>query len=163
MADFSRLSILVVENNPHMRNLVREMLTAFGVAGIQEAETVLTAHRLVNRQSFDFVLLDFFLDRLDGADFTHMVRHDEQCPNRRVPILLMTAMPNHSKVIKMRDCGVNDIIAKPLAPRPLFMRMNALLNNPREFIVSKGYVGPCRRRRQMEIPPELDRRKAAAA
>lgn len=163
MADFSRLSVLVVENNPHMRTLVREMLAAFGVARIQDADTVLKAHRLVNGQSFDFVLLDFFLDRLDGADFTHMVRRDERCPNRQVPILLMTAMPNHSKVIKMRDCGVNDIIAKPLAPRPLFTRMNAVLNSPREFIVSKGYVGPCRRRRQMEIPPELDRRKAAAA
>ncbi len=163
MSDFSKYSVLVVENNANIRTILREMLAAFGVARIEEAETVNAAHRLVLSRKFDIVLLDFFLDRLDGADFTRMVRHDAKCQNRAVPILLMTALPNHSKVLKMRDCGVNDIVAKPLAPKTLFTRMNALLSNPREFVVSEKYVGPCRRRKQMDIPPDLDRRKAKAA
>lgn len=163
MSDFSKLSVLVVENSVHMRAIVTEMLAAFGVAKIEEANTVNKAHRLVNAKPFDIVLLDFFLDRLDGADFTRFVRHDADCPNRAIPILLMTALPHHSKVVKMRDCGVNDIIAKPLAPKMLYARMNAMLSNPREFIISEKYVGPCRRRRQLDVPPELDRRKATAA
>ena len=163
MSDFSKYSVLVVENNAHMRVILHEMLAAFGVARVEEAETVNAAHRLVLSKPFDIVLLDFFLDRLDGGDFTRMVRHNEKCQNRAVPILLMTALPNHSKVLKMRDCGVNDIVAKPLAPKTLYTRMNAMLSNPREFIVSENYIGPCRRRRQIEIPPDLDRRKAKAA
>jgi len=163
MADFTRLTVLLVENNPYVRTLIREMLTAFGVHRISEAGTVRDAVRIVEKVPLDLVILDFFLDRIDGADFTRMVRGNEAGINRQTPILLLTAMPNQSKVARMRDCGVNVIVAKPVAPRTLFNHIREIVDRPREFIVCDSYVGPCRRRRQMEVPPELDRRRRKRA
>lgn len=159
MADFTRLTVLLVENNPYVRALIREMLAAFGVRRIAEAGTVVDAVRIVDKVPLDLVILDFFLDRMDGADFTRMVRQNESVSNRQVPILLLTALPNQAKIAKMRDCGVNVIVTKPVAPRTLFNHIREIMDRPREFIVCDSYVGPCRRRRQMDVPPALDRRR----
>lgn len=163
MADFTRLTVLLVENNPYVQALIREMLAAFGVRRIAEAGTVRDAVRIVDKVPLDLVILDFFMDRMDGADFTRMVRGKEDGVNRQVPILLLTAMPQQSKVTKMRDCGVNVIVAKPVAPRTLFNHIRNIIDRPRPFIVCETYVGPCRRRRQMEVPPALERRRKAQA
>lgn len=163
MADFTRLTVLLVENNPHVRTLIREMLIAFGVPKIVEAETVREAMGIVGKVPLDLVILDFFLDRMDGADFTLMVRTDDQALNREVPILLLTAMPNQAKVSKMRDCGVNVIVAKPVAPRTLFNHIREIIDRPRPFVVCETYIGPCRRRRRMDVPPALDRRRKVQA
>lgn len=163
MADFTRLTVLLVETNPYMREIVHEMLTAFGVPRVLEAENVAEAERIIGSVPLDLVILDFFLDHRDGADFTRDIRHNESCLNRRVPILLLTALPHQAAVRKMRDCGVNLIVSKPVAPRTLFDRIRDLVDRPREFIISASYVGPCRRRRKLEIPPELDRRRARRA
>jgi CheY-like chemotaxis protein len=159
MADFTRLTVLLVENNPYVRALIREMLVAFGAGRIAEAGTVVDAVQIVDNVPLDLVILDFFLDRMDGADFTRMVRQNESVSNRQVPILLLTALPNQAKIAKMRDCGVNVIVTKPVAPRTLFNHIREIMDRPREFIVCDSYVGPCRRRRQMDVPPALDRRR----
>lgn len=161
--DFASLAVLLVENNRRMRELLREMLSAFGVPEIWEAGTVEEAERIVTDRKFDFVVLDYFLDGLDGADFTRFVRRREKGLNRTVPILLLTAMPNHSKVVKMRDAGVNDIVAKPVSPRTLYTHMHHILAMPRPFVITRNYVGPCRRRKKLDVPPELDRRRRRAA
>ncbi len=159
MTPFERTSVLIVENNRQMRQIIRQILIAFRVPTILEAKSVSKARRIINHARIDLVILDFFLDTLDGADFTRAVRWDPRCINRTVPILLLTAMPNHRRVLKMRDAGVNDILAKPIAPRALYAHMHTVLTAPREFIVSTSYVGPCRRRRAVDFPAHLERRR----
>jgi len=158
MTSIERSTILIIENNPHMRRIIREMLIGFSVPNILEADGVTRGHAIVLKRRIDLVILDFFLDTLDGADFTRMVRTDPRCINRAVPILLVTALPNHAKVLKMRDAGVNEILAKPLAPRDVYARIMTMLTGPREFIANAGYVGPCRRRRIMDYPTGRERR-----
>ncbi len=146
--DFSKLRILVVENHALMRRLLREMLRGFGVADIHEAKNVPGAIDLIYTETFDMVILDFFLGDMDGADFAWVVRNDGNCLNRQVPILLITGMPNHHKVLKVRDAGINGMLAKPIAPKDLYQRIYMLIAYPRPFIISPSYVGPQRDRRK---------------
>jgi len=145
LVDFSQLRILMVENNHHVRRLMREMLLAFGARDIMESEDAMDAYSLMLSQRVDVVILDFFLGRLDGGDFARMVRWDPSCINRTTPILLVTGLPEHYRIAKARDAGINAILAKPVAPRDLYMRLHDMLENPRPFVISKDYVGPCRR------------------
>ena len=143
--EFSKIRVLMVENNRLMRRILREMLRGFGVAELEETDNVPDAVSLIYREPFDVVILDFFLGDMDGADFTWRLRRDPACRNRKVPILLITAEPHHEKVLKVRDAGVDGMLAKPISPVDLYTRLEALLVRPRPFIVSQDYVGPDRR------------------
>ncbi len=160
MIDFSQLQVLIVENNKHVRRIMSEMLHAFGVRKILQTPDAMEAYSLMLAQQVDVVILDFFLGKLDGGDFTRMVRQDQSCINRMTPILLCTGLPEHYRVAKARDAGINEILAKPVAPRDLYLRINNMLENPRPFVICDSYTGPCRRRHNTDFPEKLERRKA---
>ena len=149
--DFSQLRILVVENHLLMRRLLRAMLQGFGVAHISEARNVPQAIEHIYSEPFDAVILDFFLGDMDGADFAWTVRHHEDCINRQVPILMITGMPDHHKVLKVRDAGINGMLAKPIAPKDLYQRLYTMLAYPRPFIITPDYVGPQRDTRKANV------------
>ena len=151
--DFSKLRVLIVENHALMRRLLHEMLRGFGVSQIDSVKNVPSAIDLIYTETYDIVILDFFLGDMDGADFAWVVRHDENCINRQVPILLITAMPDHHKVLKVRDAGINGMLAKPIAPKDLYQRIYTMLAYPRPFVVTPGYVGPQRDRGKPEPQP----------
>ena len=150
--DFSNLNILIVENHALMRRLVAEMLKGFGVRQIRQARDVPQAANYLFSESFDAMILDFFLGDLDGGDLTRKIRNSEKCPNRRVPILLITAEPEHHKVIKARDAGVNAMMAKPFAPKDLYARLHTLLAKPSQFVITKDYIGPSRSKMAENAP-----------
>lgn len=157
--DFSKLHILIVENHALMRRLLVEMLRGFGVQHVYQANSVPRAIEYVYGEQLDAVILDFFLDELDGADFAKHIRHDEDCQNRQVPILLVTGMPDHHKVLKVLDAGINGMMAKPIAPRDLYRRLHAMLTNPKPFVITNEYVGPIRSRKATPLARRLMRSK----
>lgn len=144
--DFSSLRILVVENHVLMRRLLHEMLHGFGAREIREARNAPQAIDHIYSEAFDLVILDFFLGDMDGADFAWVVRHHEDCINREAPILLITGIPDHHKVLKARDAGINGMMAKPIAPKDLYGRIHSLLANPLPFVIMPDYAGPRRGR-----------------
>lgn len=149
--DFSGLHILVVENHELMRRLLGEMLRGFGVWHIRSAASVPGAIEHIYGARFDVIILDFFLGELDGADFAKHIRFDQNCCNRATPILLITGMPDHHKVMRVLDAGINAMLAKPIAPKDLYHRIHALIANPRPFIITSDYVGPQRSRKKPAV------------
>ena len=156
--DFARLRVLVVENHALMRRLLGEMLWGFGIQHVRFARDVPDSIEFIYGEPFDLVILDFFLDELDGADFAKFVRFDDSCINRQVPILLITATPDHRKVAKVLDAGIDAMLAKPIAAKDLFDRIRAMLANPQPFVITNEYVGPARRRSR----PAVARRPGTA-
>jgi len=151
IVDFSKLRVLVVENHSLMRRLLGEMLRGFDVHDMRFAKDVPGAIELVYSEHVDLIILDFFLGELDGADFAKHIRHDENCCNRKTPILLITGMPDHHKVMKVLGAGINGMLAKPIAPRDLYKHIRTILAYPRPFVISKEYVGPMRDRKKPAV------------
>ena len=50
------------------------------------------------------------------------------------------------RVLEARDSGVNEILAKPISIKSLHSRLVSIIEQPRPFVKSKNYFGPCRRR-----------------
>lgn len=150
--DFGSKHILLIENNKMMRRLVREMLLGFGVKlpNLIETDNVTDALQHMYSKRFDLVITDFFLGELDGGDFTRHIRGDDNCINRKIPILLITGSPNHEKVLKSLEAGVNEVLAKPIAPSALYFRIFAILSRKRPFVISNGYIGPSRSQKRLK-------------
>ncbi|HEY2035250.1 MAG TPA: response regulator [Rhizomicrobium sp.] len=147
---FDRLKILVVDDNQHMRKLVGAILNAFGVTQVLEAPNGVRALAAMREDNPDAVVLDWMMDEMNGIEFTKEVRTSPASPNPYVPIIMLTGHTSADCVQQARDAGVNEFLAKPVSVKAMLSRLTAVIENPRPFVRTKGYFGPCRRRRSDE-------------
>ncbi len=145
-ADFARLRILIVDDNGHMRALLKRMLVTRGARDATEAMDGHNAMEMLASQEFDLVLLDLDMKPMNGIEFTRLVR--QGFANNRVPIIMISGHTGLDDVRSARDAGVNEFLVKPVTPKNLFGRITEVFARPRPFVSSPAYVGPERRRRQ---------------
>lgn len=144
---FERLKVLVVDDNQHMRKLVLTILQAFGVIQIYEAADVNRAWAMLREANPDVVILDWMMDGMTGLDLVKLVRTSPATPNPFVPIIMLTGYTQIEHVRQARDAGVNEFLAKPVSVKSLMSRLVAVIEQPRPYVRTKSYFGPCRRRR----------------
>src|SRR4051812_20159667 len=89
-ASFQNLKLLVVEDNRHMRILLRGLLESLGVRDILEAADGAAAMALLRDCKCDLILTDLAMKPMDGLDFTREVRTSTLSPNPFVPIIMVT-------------------------------------------------------------------------
>ncbi len=148
MASISDIHVLMVDDNREMRFLLRCLLRAGGVISITEAETAPEAIEIMRAQPVDLVIVDWMMQPIDGLTFTRMVRSTDS-PNPYVPLLMLTAHTEMSRVALARDAGVSGFVRKPISASVLYQRMTAALTDMRAFIRTDDFLGPDRRRGQV--------------
>ena len=141
------ITILIVDDNQHMRGILKELLRAAGVSDIKEASDPLEAFEYMKSSLIDLLLVDLSMPLMDGVEFTRMVRTNENSPNHFLPIIMITGHSERSRVNAARDAGVNEFLVKPVTAKGLMERLSLIVNRPRNFVKSKQYFGPDRRRR----------------
>lgn len=139
---------MVVDDNTHMIHIVKTILRGFGATNVFEARDAGDAFQRLRNDAIDIVIVDFMMEVLDGVEFVHMVRNSSDSPNRYVPIIMLTAHSERSRVTAARDAGVNEFCAKPVTALELYKKVAAVIDRPRPFIKTGSYFGPDRRRRQ---------------
>ena len=65
------------------------------------------------------------------------------------------------RVIEARDAGVTEFLAKPISPKSLYTRVHSIVTRPREFVRTKSYFGPDRRRHDLDFTGENRRQEDA--
>ena len=88
------------------------------------------------------------MEVLDGVEFVQLIRNSSDSANRYVPIIMLTAHSERSRVLAARDVGVNEFCCKPVTALELHRKVANIVNHPRPFIKTQAYFGPDRRRRQ---------------
>ena len=144
--DLSRLSFLVIDDNHFIRQLIVQMLRAFRVSSISEANDAADALKLLRTHKFDLILCDYLMSPLNGVDFTRLVRTAKDSKDQEVPIIMITGHTAYEDVIHMRNAGINELLVKPLSAQSLLGRIVYVFEKPREFVRSDVYTGPDRRR-----------------
>ncbi len=146
MAGFQALKILLVEDNQHMRTIIREVLKGAGMPAIQEAHDGADAFELLRQFPADIAIVDFNMAPVDGIDFTRMLRKAPDSLNPMMPVIMITGHSERSRVEEARDAGVNEFIVKPLTAKALLARIHSVVMTPRPYVRSKTFIGP-------ETPP----------
>lgn len=147
---FEQLKAIIVDDNVHMRMLLRSLLNSAGIKDISEAGNGAAAITLMRERKCDLVLSDMAMSPMDGIDFTRDIRNSEQSPNPFVPIIMITGHTEKNRVEAARDAGVTEFLAKPITAQNLFARIAEIVERPRAFVRCEQYFGPDRRRRQIE-------------
>ena len=146
--DLERLSVLVVDDNRHMRFLVKTILHAFGIREVMEAADGSDALKILKTFPADVVITDWMMDPLDGLDLTRMIRTSTDSTNPFVPIIMLTGHTELARVKEARDAGITEFLAKPVSSVMIYHRMVQIIENPRVFVRGKRFTGPDRRRKE---------------
>lgn len=170
--DFSRLSVLVVEDSAFMRTIFMNVLHALGVQRVTVAEDGEQAIRIMSPVAgskaslagltgIDLILCDYFMPTVDGSMFLRWLRRSERSPDRFLPVIMVSAAADLDVIFTARDAGVDEFLAKPFSAATVAQRIAAIVEHPRPYIYCKGFFGPDRRRRTK--PVEQERRKTTKA
>lgn len=138
---------LILDDNAHMRGVLRAILISFGMRRIEEAADCSEALGMVAHGEIDLAFIDLKLDGPDGIDFCRQIRRAPDSPNPFLPIIMVTAYSERSRVIDAVNVGVDEFLVKPIRAVDVANRMNAVIERRRSFIEVPGYFGPDRRRR----------------
>jgi two-component system chemotaxis response regulator CheY len=149
--DFSRLQILIIDDNDFMRQLYRQLLEAIGFRAeyIKEAADGGEALKLLRDIAIDLTICDLNMKPMNGKEFTRFIRTSDDSPDPYLPILVCTGHAELVHIADARDAGANEILRKPVSAASLYSRLQAVIETPRPFILSKSFVGPDRRRRDV--------------
>ena len=120
----AQLQVLVVEDEPHIRELVALHLRLEHAEPVEAADGN-TALDLARQRRFDLVILDLMLPGLDGVTVCRAIRRDSA--NTTTPILMLTARREESDKVVGLDSGADDYLTKPFGVRELMARVRALM------------------------------------
>ncbi|MEJ1156970.1 response regulator [Prosthecomicrobium sp. N25] len=143
--DLSSLTFLVVEDSAYMRTILRTMLQGFGARRIVEAEDGASGLEAMDRANPDILILDWVMPILDGADMVRMIRNPQN-PFAYVPVIMVTAHTERSRILEARKLGIHELLCKPISAKALYQRVASVILQPREFVKTPTYFGPAPRK-----------------
>lgn len=122
-------SILIVDDEPDIRQLLSYNLRKEGF-DTYEADNGEEGIRMVEKHHPDLVILDVMMPGIDGIEVCETIRKNSTNP--QVLICFLTARGEDYSQIAGLDAGADDYISKPIKPKVLISRINALFrrNNP---------------------------------
>lgn len=146
--NLKKVKVLVVEDLQPMRSLIVSVLDAFGIGKIIEAKNGEQGYELFQTHNPDIIVTDWMMEPVDGLEFVRMVRQNQNSVNRLVPIIIMTGFSAMQRVVAARDLGATEFLTKPFTGRDLAKRINLIINRPRDFVETRDFFGPNRRRKR---------------
>ena len=120
MNEWPNKKILVVDDEPSIRDLLRVVLESRGFDVI-EADNGKTALCAFEEGTPDMVILDVMMPQMDGFECCRRLRTVSDCP-----ILMLTAKGEDYDQVSGLDYGADDYVIKPFTPMVLVARMEAL-------------------------------------
>ena len=131
--------VLVVDDDSAVRATVADSLRVVGYLAVEVGDGA-AAIDLVTRESFDLVILDVNMPRVDGFTVLEKLRRRRA----NLPIVMLTARDEKDDVVRGLKLGADDYIRKPFGLEEFVLRVSAVLRRARgtEFssVVSCGDV-----------------------
>ncbi len=118
------LTILVVEDDPAIREMLRTFLIARHFH-IEEADSGQAAYDWLAEKNPDLVLLDWMLPDFSGPELLKMMRANPV--QKEIPVIMLTAKAEEKDKIAGLETGADDYLVKPFSLHELSARIGALL------------------------------------
>jgi two-component system chemotaxis response regulator CheY len=119
------MKILVVDDFPTMRRIVRNLLKELGYGNVDEAEDGQAGLARLRSGSFDFVISDWNMPNLDGLDMLKQIRADATLSH--LPVLMVTAESKKENIIAAAQAGASGYVVKPFTAATLEEKLSKIL------------------------------------
>jgi two-component system chemotaxis response regulator CheY len=118
------ISILIVDDFPTMRRIVRSLLKELGFNNVDEAEDGQEGLAKLQTGQFQFVVSDWNMPNLDGLEMLKRIRGDETM--KELPVLMVTAEAKKENIIAAAQAGASGYVVKPFTAATLEEKLNKI-------------------------------------
>ena len=125
--------------------LIGTVLSAAGVGHLHYASDGRRGLEVMTQYSIDLAYVDHEMPVMNGLEFISAVRAMDSS-DRYMPIIMLTGHSDIPRLNAARDSGVTEFLCKPVTAKTILTRLNAVIMEPRSFVMSPGFFGPDRRR-----------------
>lgn len=131
-------TILLVDDDPDLREALAEQLETIADFNILQADVAMKGVELAQRQEVSLVLLDVDLPDLDGREACKLMR----AKGVKTPIIMLTGQSSEADTVLGLDAGANDYVSKPFKLPVLLARIRAQLRQHQGSDDATFQVGP---------------------
>jgi len=123
-----QLRILLVEDNPMNQIFAQGILKKLDsvVTTVENGQEAIDAY---DKQTFDIILMDGQMPKMDGFEATQMIRAKEEGTGRHIPIIALTAHAMTGDRERFLKAGMDDYLSKPYTPGQLVDIINKAVEN----------------------------------
>lgn len=146
IARLQLLSVLVVDDEPYMRKVIKTILAAIGVPTTLEAQDGVTGYEMARSIVPDLMIVDWEMPIIDGPQLIRMIRSPNEFMLRDIPVIMLTAHSDTSRVMEFARVGANEFVRKPVSIKTLRDRIVSIIADPRPMVQIGQYYGPMPRR-----------------
>nr|WP_315595943.1 chemotaxis response regulator CheY [uncultured Cupriavidus sp.] len=111
------IKILVVDDFPTMRRIIRNLLKELGFTNVEEAEDGAAGLEKAKDGSFQFVVSDWNMPNMDGLTMLQSIRAIPAIA--KIPVLMVTAEAKKENIIAAAQAGANGYVVKPFTAATL--------------------------------------------
>lgn len=137
MEDIYQIRLLIVDDEPELRKMLKDILQKDGFLRIFSAATCQQARQVFNQEHPDAIILDVILP--DGDGFSLFREFRSVSP---IPVLFLSARDEDEDRLLGLGLGADDYITKPFLPRELMLRLKTILNRVYFPFIPKQEVKP---------------------
>lgn len=152
----TNVRVLVVDDNPPIRMLMRTLLLDLGIGMVDMASNPQQGWDSFRQFHHDMIFLDWPAGNAQALDFLKQIRCAPDSPLPDVPVIIVTGYSEASRVRQARDAGASDMLIKPFTMTCLVNHLIHLIESRHAFVRTPQFVGPDRRRRISDV--QTDRR-----
>ena len=121
----STARILVVDDNRDNRDVLIRRLKRLELTDVAEATDGIEAMDALRSSSFDLVLLDVMMPRMNGIEVLQAMQAEERL--EQTPVLMISAASEIDTMVRCIELGAEDYLPKPFNPALLAARIRAVL------------------------------------
>jgi CheY-like chemotaxis protein len=160
LLDLSELRVIVIDDNEFATILMKRLLGVMRVGQVTSCLDSVVADDAIRQSKADLAIVDIDMPGRSGLEVVHDIRRGHVGVPKDMCILIASAHVDLEHVEQARNEGANWVLAKPLSFRTLYDGIARAVLDDRPFIDAPGYVGPCRRVKNVPLAdPAADRRK----
>jgi DNA-binding response OmpR family regulator len=145
---FDQVDIVLVDPDRGSRDGIRNMLYNNGFRDLRFGSNMEDLREQFKLATPDLLICEAELPDGDFARMISSLRHHEFGNNPFLPVIATTWNPTGDLVKSIIECGVDDLLPKPISTAHLLNRIKTMVNARKPFVVTSDYIGPQRRNRE---------------
>lgn len=158
--NLENLKTLILDDHAPMRHILLSLLRELGINRLHQSGNAEEALRNLQEIDPDLIITDALMEPMDGLEFTRKIREGDAGVDPFVPIIMISGQAEMKYIIKARDSGITEFLAKPISARSVYKRICSVISSPRPFVRVEDFFGPDRRRHPVVISGD-ERRSTA--
>ncbi len=114
--------ILVVDDEQQIREVLKEYLEYNDFTAVLASDGI-EAVKLCETQTFDLIIMDIMMPKMDGMTALKEIRKTQN-----IPVIILSARDQEYDKLFSFEMGVDDYVTKPFSPKEVIARVKAVLN-----------------------------------